>query len=908
MASITDLVLLLSTEHCIAWVGSGPSIEVGLPSWQRLAAEVHESCRRQRTRHFQAIEAFFRQGKYPEMFDEVERSYGREFLVDICRRLIEDPGDNGVTYQTLANLDFLAYFTTNYDDLLPRHIYQAGKAYTTYLNSPEDLSTVDVDVTPAIVKLHGDLSESDNAVLTRADYRHWYVSGEGNGYQTFLRGFLTRDRFLFVGYSMSDPEILQLQEQIQTDLRRKVRSIAILANVPNHEISRWSIDYNIDILPYRADDHDHSELTAILESAARVLSAGQLPPVADTAENLRRAEALYLWYRFLPGQGDTAPVDALQSVILSLLVNYPGGMNISSIKARLASDIGMQVSIHETDVNTSIQQLVESGWVEMSDSKYEVDSHSRRVIKTYERRFEDMMATFEKQVTLDAVNRFGVGEQVGPQFARLIIDTLIDIFQNRGRELLRVVFEEGSISPSGALELIETVWARSNQLQSPNDRPTFIRFVLTNMFEPRGIYENVLNYFAKAFFCIQALGANKTVNSIVADVIRDRVLLIDANILIPLTARYEDRHQFLVAVIDACHAAGISLYTTELALSEVWRHANWALNLTDEFGTLSAEVFYAATGQGEYEANAFLKGFISLDPNVRDRSFRQYLRDCFGGSYRRGQFRDYFHTELGITVLDQETVSEVTEQHRQAFDDARFKISQWNYQRKEDDRKSEIRIKSEAEAFITVTNWDTVRDLMFAGPGSQCSYLTYGTTVGRLGNTLTESPEMVSVQPAVIWEVLTTLDVNPSDNIPEFRSLMNASYFRMSDHFIDKERYRTFFRPVIDAARAELESIHPFLQELLGISLTDENLDGYAVEDIPAVLSSVESAASRRTLSEESITQQVVAENESLRIQLREYQEREARRKEFVARQRQKDVERRQGRRQQRQGRRRRRH
>ena len=897
MASITDLVLLLSTEHCIAWVGSGPSIEVGLPSWQRLAAEVHECCRRQKTRHFQAIEAYYREGKYPEMFDEVERSYGREFLVDICRRMIEDPGDNGATYQTLANLHFKAYFTTNYDDLLPRHIYQARKAFTTYLNSPEALSAVDVDVTPALVKLHGDLSESDNAVLTRADYRRWYVSGEGNGYQTFLRGFLTRDRFLFVGYSMSDPEILQLQEQIQTDLRRKVRSIAILANVPEHEISRWSIDYNIDILPYRADDHNHSELTAILESAAKVLSVGQLPPVVDTAEDLRRAEALYLWYRFSPGQGATAPVDALQSVILSLLVNYPGGMDIDAIKAHLVSEIGVQASVHEADLNTSMQQLVESRWVGMSGSKYEVDPDNRKIVKTYERRFEDMMATFERQVTLDAVSLFGVGQETGPQFARLFIDTLIDIFQNRGREILRIVFEEDSISPSGALELIETVWTRSNQLQNPSDRPTFIRFVMTNMFEPRGIYGNVLNYFAKAFFCIQALGANQTINGIVADVIRDRALLIDANILIPLTARHEDRHQFLVAVINACHAAGISLYTTELALDEVRRHANWALNLTEDFGTLSADVLYAATGQGEYGANAFLKGFISFDPNVRDRSFLQYLRECFGGSYGASQFRDYFHTELGITVLDQETVREVIEQHRQVFDEARSKISQWNYQRNEDDRKTEIRIESEAEAFITVTNWDIARGLMVAGTGSQCSYLTYGTTVGRLGATLTQSLEMVSVQPEVIWEILTTLDVNPSDNIPEFRSLMNASYFRMSDHFIDKERYRTFFRPVIDAARAKLQGIHPFLQELLGVSLTDEYLDGYAVEDIPAVLSSVESAATRRFSSEESITLQVVEENEGLRAQLREYQERDARRKEFHERQRQRGRVRRQGRR-----------
>ena len=893
MASITDLVLHLSTGRCIAWIGSGPSIELGLPGWRKLANEVLEACRRQQRRGFQPIEALYRESKYTEMFDEVERFYGREFLVDKCRGLLQDPGGISTSYEMLVNLDFLAYFTTNYDDLLIRHLDQAGKAFTKYLNSPDDLSAVDVDITPALVKLHGDLSDPDNAVLTRGDYRRWYLSGQGKIYQEFLRSFLARDRFLFVGYSMNDPEILQLQEKIQADLRRQVRSIAILANVSDHEIRRWSIDYNIDILPYRTVDQNHSELTAILASVDKVLSTGQLPKEMDTAEELKRAEALYLWYRFSPGQGETAPVDALQSVILSLLADNSKGMDAASIEDQLASKVGVQMTIYKEELERSIDQLIDSGWIGNSNGVYEIEPANQKSIRSYGRRFENMMAAFEKQVTLDAVNLFGVSEDTGPRFSRLLVNTLIDIFQSRGREILRVAFEDSPISPSGALELIETVWRRSNQLQDPKDRPTFVRFVLTTMFEPKGIYENVLNYFAKAFFCIQALGANKTINGIVADVIRDRALLIDANILIPLTARYEDRHQFVVSVMEACRVAGIRLYTTELALREVWRHANWAMKLTEEFGTLSTEVLYAAMGEGDYDANAFLKGFVAFDPYSRDRSFRRYIRECFGESETRKGFREYLANELGINVLDQETVREAKEQHRREFDDTVAQISQWNFQRKEDERKSDVRVESEAEAFIIVSHWNTVRDLMVASAGSQCTYLTYGTTVGRLGATLNGSAGMVSVQPEVIWEILTTLDYSSdATNLPDFRSLMNASHFRMSDHFIDKERYRTFFRPVIDAAKTKLQDMHPFVQELLGISLSDEQLDGYAVEDLPAVLSSVEGAASRKASLDEDLTSKVVEENESLRMQIREYQERERRRKEFVAWQRQRDKER----------------
>ena len=152
------------------------------------------------------------------------------------------------------------------------------------------------------------------------------------------------------------------------------------------------------------------------------------------------------------------------------------------------------------------------------------------------------------------------------------------------------------------------------------------------------------------------------------------------------------------------------------------------------------------------------------------------------------------------------------------------------------------------------------------------------------------------MQPEVIWEVLTTLDNNPPEHLPDFGSLMNATFFRMSDHFIDKDRYRTFFRPLIDASKAKLENMHPFLREVLGVEFTDEYLDGYPNEDLPALLTSVEGIASRRVASDSELQQKLIEENDSLRAQVKEYQERESKRREFVAEQRQRDRERRRNR------------
>ena len=250
----------------------------------------------------------------------------------------------------------------------------------------------------------------------------------------------------------------------------------------------------------------------------------------------------------------------------------------------------------------------------------------------------------------------------------------------------------------------------------------------------------MLNYFAKAFFCIQALGANKTVNEIVTDIIADRAFLIDANILIPLTAQHEDRNEFVAAVIESCRTAGIGLYATEAALEEVRRHASWALNLVEKFGSLSPEVLYAAMGEGGYESNAFLKGFVALDPNAPDRSFSDYLDDCFGGSFDFDNFRSYFPNTLGIGIVDRRITRDLRKEFELDFTEAYSQISQWNAQRKEEDQKTIQRMQSEAEAFVAVTQWDTLKDRTPTGSGSRCSYLTYGNYRRTFRKTSADTP------------------------------------------------------------------------------------------------------------------------------------------------------------------------
>ena len=185
-------------------------------------------------------------------------------------------------------------------------------------------------------------------------------------------------------------------------------------------------------------------------------------------------------------------------------------------------------------------------------------------------------------------------------------------------------------------------------------------------------------------------------------VVDDRTILIDENVLIPLTARFEDRHEFVFEAVQAARQSGIKLCTTSRFVDTVREHANWALNLIETHGTQSEEVIRAALGVGGYSPNAFLNGYINQAPDDSSRELLQYIRDCFGGSYTREAFDLFFEDQLGIEILGENQLVEFIESHTELHSEAIDRLFQMNQTRPEDGRKSRRRIESEIEALLLV--------------------------------------------------------------------------------------------------------------------------------------------------------------------------------------------------------------
>ena len=886
MADFTDIVLFLSTGRAIAWIGAGPSIELGLPDWRGLAADVLEACRRQQRHNFGRIERYYREGKYLDQFDEVELTYGRQFLLGVCRNKIADLGCEGAMYKEIAKLDFLSYFTTNYDDILLRHLESMAKAVAVYGNSQEDLETVDVDMVPALVKLHGDFSEPDSVVLSRSDYQKLYLSGQGEGFRTFLKSHLARDRILFLGYSLSDPEILHIQENLAVNLKRKVSPIAILANCPDEEIDLWKRRYNIDVVPYSAQGSDHSRLTSMLSSVANVVSTGPLAKQRISDEDLRRAQALYMWYRFSTSSAKGAAIDALQSLLMTSLVDLGGKATPQMLAAKVSSDFGASVSPDSDEFIGAVNQLMSADWVIQEDGFLLILSEGKQLVVRYERQFSRLIDVFSRQLYLDLKGTFAVEDDDAHNLTQVVLDALIDIFELRGQNIMEMVFDNRPIDPQSITDMLQALWRRANTLDDPRARSSLVGFVLNILTKPSPVYENVLNYLAKSFFCIQAMRLDPAVPEFVSRVISDRTLLIDENVLIPLTAKYEDRHEFVSRAIRKARETNLSLFTTKRFVDSVRRHSDWALNRVTEYGTQSEEVMRAARGEGDYLPNAFLKGFIDQDPDDPDRDFLEYLRDCFGGSYTRESFDRYFEDELGIRILDVSRMAEFIQSKSDQHAEAVHLLNEWNESRSEDARKSVRRIESEVEALLLLANWTDAKESVPSLTSSRISFITSGSSVPRLARWTNVQPTtMMVASTEAIWELLSQSAV-PTETSPSFRSMMLASHFRLAGHFVQVENYQRFFQPLIANARQEFQETRELLEDALGTELGSRFLDDFNDEDLPGVVSSLQLEAVHKSTEREYGQRRLIEENERLRAMLDDYRGRERRRRDYIARQR----------------------
>jgi hypothetical protein len=123
-------------------------------------------------------------------------------------------------HRILARLPIHTYWTTNYDKLIERALEEAKKVpdvkYTL-----KQLSVTRPDRDVAVFKMHGDVDNPADAIISKDDYEAYPV--KMSAFESALRGDLVEKTFLFLGFSFSDPNIDYILSRVRVQYEQHQR-------------------------------------------------------------------------------------------------------------------------------------------------------------------------------------------------------------------------------------------------------------------------------------------------------------------------------------------------------------------------------------------------------------------------------------------------------------------------------------------------------------------------------------------------------------------------------------------------------------------------------------------------------------------------------------------------------------
>lgn len=135
-----------------------------------------------------------------------------------CFTKYVEPNEN---MEILSRLPIHTYWTTNYDSLIEDSLKTKGKVVDVKFDS-ENFSNESPNASATVYKMHGDINYPSKAILTKDDYESYNETRQI--FTTALQGDLVKKTFLFIGCSMTDPNMKYILSRLRLLLQDNQRT------------------------------------------------------------------------------------------------------------------------------------------------------------------------------------------------------------------------------------------------------------------------------------------------------------------------------------------------------------------------------------------------------------------------------------------------------------------------------------------------------------------------------------------------------------------------------------------------------------------------------------------------------------------------------------------------------------
>jgi len=863
---VERLLEFITTGPTLVFVGAGVSAEVGLPSWDRLAAQLIDALPTTIDRT-QANQLRARR-EYPRLMSWIQERCGPRFLYEEVAKAVQDSGRSGVLARFVATFDFRGVVTTNFDSVVPRHFVEARRPPTIYGNSRADLEQVDLDRIPrSVVHVHSDLNHGDTLVLTEEQYGRARSNVDMAYLRDWIKAQFISRRILFLGYSMTDPDIELLLEDGGQNFRKDPPPHALLPNLTHEDRVRLRRKYNVEVIDYSDRDGTHRELLSMIGALQALASLGDTRPRPEGLD-LRKAQSLYLWSRFsLGGDDRAAQVDSLKSIVLFALESGP--RTPSEIRKVVSELVGLAEDKLQEVLDRATEELRVAGQLRIETGRCELSEQSQRLVAAAHGQHDKLREAFvqDLRIVLAEVWPEVPAEQRTEAMAAAL-DALVEVFDVVGVQVAQAVLGDAPRRLQNSVSTFAALARASKRFSSRELGYKFVAFMIELIASPRPALRAYVDHLALTFFSLHALQMDPAGFMFRKEYLGNRALLVDCNVLLQLLPIAGRNHEQMKTVVTFAKDQGLALFTTTAFLDEVHRHAVRALDLVREYGAQSVEVLEAATSE---RWNPFLDGFIQGSAGQANLS--EYLSRCLGGQpYSRGNMAQYLESTYAIRSFDFGALRERAKETETELEDVTTFIRESAEAAQLD--RSEPRMRAEAEAsLIAGARWEETRLQLFGKDGpSTVAILSRGTFLNRVAK---EGPHPVGknvvIAPDVLYGFMLRFGRPPQSGVA-FRELLVSPLFDSSSHFIDKDKYGQFFAELIQGSERVLQDHLSTFKDRVDRELTAESLDALPPLRRPLAIAGLQTrleveteAAGRRAAEAE--THNVELQSELARVQ-----------------------------------------
>ncbi|MGE3802007.1 MAG: SIR2 family protein [Candidatus Kapaibacterium sp.] len=253
---VRDFSRAVSSHSAAVFAGAGLSRSSGFVDWKELLREIAADLKLNIDKESDLVGlAQF------HLNERQNRSRLNEKLIDEFTK-DATPTEN---HRILARLPLVSFWTTNYDTLIEDSIRAAGRSADvkiTQANLAQTRPGRDV----IVYKMHGDISQPQDAILTKDDYECY--ESTHRLFVENLQGDLVSTTFLFLGFSFTDPNIDYVLSRVRVLLGTNQRTHYCIMRQPKPPKkggqSRAEYDYEKRRLELRIDDLKRFAIQTVL--------------------------------------------------------------------------------------------------------------------------------------------------------------------------------------------------------------------------------------------------------------------------------------------------------------------------------------------------------------------------------------------------------------------------------------------------------------------------------------------------------------------------------------------------------------------------------------------------------------------------------------------------------------------